>query len=173
MIESNLENARERIKTMNIRFVRFGSCLGTAVLLMSGPLHAQSGDVDSVRAVLVTYAERMAAKDLDAMEALIAPERGVHIIGGAGVNHGWADYRDHHLGPELERAETFQIRYYAVEPQVRGNISWASFRYDLLAEMDGNHLDMEGRGTAILEKRDDRWLIVHLHTSGRQRRTEP
>jgi len=154
------------------RFVRCSSCLGAAILLMSVPLRAQSSDVDSVRAVLVAYAEGMQAKDLDAMEALVAPGRDLHIIEGAGVNHGWADYRDHHLGPELERAETFEIRYHAVEPQVRGNFAWTSFRYDLLAEMDGNEINMEGRGTAVLEKRDDRWLIVHLHTSGRRKRTE-
>ena len=32
----------------------------------------------------------------------VAQDSGIHIIEGAGVNHGWADYRDHHLGPELE-----------------------------------------------------------------------
>lgn len=31
------------------------------------------------------------------------------------------------------------------------------------------HVEVEGRGTAILEKRGGRWLVVHTHTSGRRR----
>ncbi len=89
------------------------------------------------------------------------------------MNHGWVDYRDHHLAPELERTEAFAVRYFAVEPVVRGDVAWASFRYELDAQMDGNALELEGRGTAVLERREGRWLIVHLHTSGRRRRTNP
>lgn len=74
---------------MIVRFVRCSSCLGAALLVMSMPLRGQSADVDSVRAVLVTYAERMEAKDLGAMEGLMAPEPGVHIIEGAGVRQSW------------------------------------------------------------------------------------
>ncbi len=140
-------------------------------VLIQAPLAAQSEE-DAVRDVLVTYAERMQAKDLDGMELLFAPGRGIHIIEGAGVNHGWADYREHHLGPELEHAEKFEIRYFAVEPQVRGDVAWTSFRYELAVEMSGNQMEMEGRGTAVLERREGRWLIVHLHTSGRRKRAE-
>ncbi len=140
-------------------------------ITIQAPLAAQSEE-DAVRDVLVTYAARMQAGDLEGMGALVAPERGVHIIEGAGVNHGWADYRDHHLGPELERAENFEMRYFAVEPQVRGDIAWTSFRYELAAEMSGNKMELEGRGTAVLERREGRWLIVHLHTSGRRKRSD-
>ncbi len=86
------------------------------------------------------------------------------------MNHGWVEYRDKHLGPELEHAENFQIRYYGIEPEVRDNVAWASVRYELSVDLSGRHVDTEGRGTAVLEKYDGRWLIVHLHTSGRRRR---
>jgi len=114
----------------------------------------------------------MQAKDFAGIDTLFAPGEGVHIIEGAGVNHGWADYRDHHLAPELKDAEGFEIRYFAVEPQVRGDVSWTSFRYELAMEMSGNQMEIEGRGTAVLERREGRWMIVHLHTSGRRKRAE-
>jgi ketosteroid isomerase-like protein len=145
--------------------------VGAVTTFFHVPVVAQSEE-DAVRDVLVTYAERMQAGDLEGMGALVAPERGVHIIEGAGVNHGWADYRDHHLGPELERAENFEMRYFAVEPQVRGDVAWTSFRYELAADMSGNQMEIEGRGTAVLERREGQWLIVHLHTSGRRKRAE-
>ncbi|MCH8254058.1 MAG: nuclear transport factor 2 family protein, partial [Gemmatimonadetes bacterium] len=103
-------------------------------------------------------------------DTLFAPERGIHIIEGAGINHGWVDYRDNHLGPELESFENFEYRFYGIEPQVRGDVAWSSFRYDLAVDTQRGHLEREGRGTAVLERRDGRWLIVHLHTSGRAKR---
>lgn len=145
--------------------------VGTVTMFFDAPLAGQSKE-DTIRDVLVTYAELMQAKDLAGMESLFAPDSGVRIIEGAGVNRGWADYRDHHLGPELEHAEEFQIRYFAVEPQVRNDVAWAAFRYELAAVMSGSRVEMEGRGTAVLERREGRWLIVHLHTSGRRKRTE-
>jgi hypothetical protein len=65
--------------------------------------------------------------------------------------------------------QNLQYRYYEVEPQVRGNVAWASFRFELATDMPRGHIEMEGRGSAILEKRDGRWMVVHLHTSGRRR----
>ena len=130
-------------------------------------VQAQTSDRDAVIAVVEAVAAFSQAKNLEAMDTLFAPERGVHIIEGAGVNHGWADYRDNHLGPELESFENFEYRFHAVEPTVRGDVAWSSFRYDLAIDTERGHIDREGRGTAVLEKRDGRWLIVHFHTSGR------
>ena len=133
-------------------------------------VQAQTPDRDAVIAVVEAVAAFSQARNLSAIDTLFAPEEGVHIIEGAGVNHGWADYRDNHLGPELESFENFEYRFYSVEPQVRGDVAWSSFRYDLAVDTERGHIDREGRGTAVLEKRDGRWLIVHLHTSGRARR---
>ena len=133
---------------------------------------AQADDEAAVRAVVEALATYSQASDWAGLDSLYAPGRGVHIIEGAGVNHGWADYRDNHLKPELENFENFTYRYYNVEPQVRGDVAWASFRYDLAVDTPRGHVEMEGRGTTVLERRDGRWLVVHLHTSGRPKRTE-
>lgn len=113
------------------------------------------------------------AKDLAGLDTLYAPDPGVRVIEGAGVNKGWVDYRDHHLGPELKEMKNFRLRYYDVEPQVRGNVAWASFRYELGADTPRGPAESEGRGTAVLENRKGRWLVVHLHTSGRRKAPAP
>ena len=55
------------------------------------------------------------------LDTLFSASRGVHIIEGAGVDHGWASYRDGHLKPELESFGDFSYRYYSIEPQIRGD----------------------------------------------------
>lgn len=95
--------------------------------IMTPFAHAQTSDADAIRQVIEAVAAYSPANNLDAIDTLFAPERGIHIIEGAGVNHGWVDYRDNHLGPELESFENFEYRFYGVEPQVRGDVAWSSF----------------------------------------------
>lgn len=144
-------------------------CAGT-LSFMAAPARAQDSPESDVRAVVGALAAGIQAGDFASLDTLFAEGRGVHIIEGAGVNHGWVDYRDNHLAPELEHFENLDYRYHAIEPVVRGDVAWAAFRYDLsFRTHEGGNVAMEGRGTAVLEKRDGRWRIAHLHTSGRPR----
>lgn len=138
-----------------------------ATLAGSTTALAQGDDRAAVTKVLEAIAQYSQEGNLEAMDTLYSPNRGVHIIEGAGVNHGWEDYRDNHLAPELARFENFQYRYFAIEPTVRGNVAWSAFRYELSMDTSSGHTEIEGRGSAVLEKTDGRWQIVHMHTSGR------
>ncbi len=131
---------------------------------------AQDDEESAVVKVLLAIAQYSQEGDLGAMDTLYASGGGVHIIEGAGVNHGWEDYRDNHLAPELEGFENFQYRYFSIEPEVRGDVAWTAFRYDLSVDTSRGHTEIEGRGTAVLEKTNGRWQIVHMHTSGRPKR---
>ena len=122
-----------------------------------------------MRGVIEALAAHSQAKNVAALDTLYAPDAWVRIIEGAGVNNGWVDYRDHHLGPELSEMQNFRYRYYDIEPQVRGDVAWAAFRYELIADTPQGHVEVDGRGTAILEQRGGRWLVVQTHTSGRRR----
>lgn len=130
---------------------------------------AQTDDRDAVRRTLEAFVAFAQAKDLASIDTLWASGRGVHIIEGSGVNHGWPDHRDNHLGRELETFDDLQYRFFSIEPQVRGDVAWAAFQYELATDTPRGHMELEGRGTAILEKQEGRWVIVHLHTSGRRR----
>lgn len=93
------------------------------------------------------------------------------VIEGAGMNRTWADYRDHHLAPELKEIKGFQYRPSDIEVRLLGpDGAWAIFRYTLKGELGTRVLDLVGRGTAILERRGHRWIIRHTHTSSRARR---
>ena len=69
-------------------------------VLTSSPIGAQNSPESDVRDLLSTVAASFQSGDLQPLDDLFAPGRGVHIIEGAGVNHGWAEYRDEHLRPE-------------------------------------------------------------------------
>ena len=83
-------------------------------LVQPSPARAQEGDVAAVRAILEQIPTLAMVGDFASLDALYAPGRGVHIIEGAGVNHGWEEYRDHHLKPEFESFENMRYQYFAI-----------------------------------------------------------
>ncbi len=146
---------------ITLSFVMYGTTAGL--------LGAQATEETAVRQVVEAIASHSQVSDIAGLDTVFAPDAWVEVIEGSGVNHGWADYRDNHLRPELAEMRDLHYRFFDVRPQVRGNVAWASFRYDLAADGARGHAEAEGRGTAILERRGGRWLVVHLHTSGRRK----
>jgi ketosteroid isomerase-like protein len=159
-----------RISNQSISLAAAGLVFG---VVAARPVRAQSHDEHLVRGVIEAIATFSQAKNVAGLDTLYAPDAWVRIIEGSGANNGWTDYRDRHLAPELAEMQNFRYRYYDIEPQVRGNVAWAAFRYELIADTPQGHVELDGRGTAILEKRGARWLVVQTHTSGRRRTQRP
>ena len=131
---------------------------------------AEEAAIEAALRALFAAAER---GDLAALDTLYAGDS-LTVVEGAGINRGWTDYRDHHLGPELKAMKNFRYRPMEVEAHVAGPVAWALFRYALQGEVNGRALDMVGRGTAVLERRGTgaraRWVVRHTQTSSRARR---
>lgn len=118
---------------------------------------------DAVQRVIADFATHVQANHLSALDSLFPP-RGLHILTDNATTHGWTEYRDQYLQPELARYPGLRYAHTAIEPVVRGNVAWVAFRRELSSSTTGAE-PVQGRGTAVLEKRDGRWVIVHLHMS--------
>lgn len=141
-----------------------------ATVMVGAPVRGQVADVDAVRETVLAVGQGIEAGDVAALDTLYAPDAWVRVVEGAGVNRGWADYRDHHLQPELDEMQNLRYRYSDVETQVRADVAWATFRYTLSVELGDQHIERIGRGTMVLERRSGQWKVVHSHTSGREPR---
>jgi ketosteroid isomerase-like protein len=125
-----------------------------------------------VAAVVQTMRALFAAAergDLAALDSMYAGDS-LLVIEGAGINRGWADYRDNHLAPELKEFRNFRYRPFEIEARVSGTLAWATYRYALSADVPDRKVDVVGRGTAILERRGDRWVVRLTQTASRARR---
>lgn len=137
------------------------------------PATATAPRADTVRATLEALFRAVERADLAALDTLYAGDS-LTVVEGAGINRGWADYRDHHLAPELREFRNFRYRPSDIEVHVAGDVAWALFRYSLAADVGERKVDVVGRGTAVLERHGRRWVVRHTHTSGRARRpTDP
>lgn len=133
---------------------------------------AQSGDAQKIDEWLKGYDVAFLAKDLDKLATYYHPD--VTIYEGAGVNNGWADYRDRHLGPELKMFENLEFGHSNRRVQMLGDrAAYVISEYFIKARMKERMLDNIGRETLVVEKQPDgAWKIRHSHTSGRARPTK-
>lgn len=130
---------------------------------------APSPEQEQVRATLEALFSAAERGDMAALDTLYAGDS-LTVVESAGIDRGWANYRDHHLAPELEDFQDFQYRPTEIEARVAGDLAWAIFRYTIRAQVEDRTIDNVGRGTAILERRDGRWVVRHTQTASRPRR---
>ena len=128
---------------------------------------------DPVAAVLLRNAQGFETGDLTMLDTLWAHDDGVTVFESGYANYGWADYRDHHLKPEIDEMKNVKYTLSDIKTRVSGNTAWATFKYALSADLKERHVDANGLGTAVLEKRGKDWKIVHWHTSAPRRPAQP
>lgn len=137
-----------------------------AAMTASAPQSADAQRVVRTMQALFAAAER---NDMAALDTLYAGDS-LLVIEGAGINRGWKDYRDNHLGPELKEFKNFKYRPFEIEARVVGDVAWVTYRYAISADMGERKLDSVGRGTAILERRGAKWVVRLTQTGSRARR---
>jgi ketosteroid isomerase-like protein len=124
---------------------------------------------DPVAAVLLRNAQGFETGDMAMLDTLWAHDDGVTVFESGYANYGWPDYRDHHLKPEVEEMKNVKYQLKDIKTRVSGNTAWATFKYNLAADLKERHVEAAGLGTAVLEKRGNDWKIVHWHTSAPRR----
>ena len=137
-----------------------------------GNVSAQTDEVKAVTNVLTREAAAVEKGDLAALDKIWANSEDVTVFESGHANYGWTDYRNSHLAPELKEFKNTKYTFSDLKVKVDGKTAWATFKYMLAAEMGARKIESGGLGTAVLEKRDGRWQIVHWHSSA-PRRTPP
>lgn len=134
----------------------------------SQPMAPATGEAAVIEKWLAGYDAAFIAKDLDTLATFYHPD--VTIYEGGGINNGWIDYRDKHLGPELKSFENLQFGHSNTKVAVLpgGQSAYATSDYFIKAKMGERELDSRGLETLVLVKGPDgTWKIRHSHTSSR------
>jgi ketosteroid isomerase-like protein len=137
----------------------------------AGAPQSPPNDAASGEAWLKAYDAAFMAKDLDKLATFYHPD--VTIYEGGGINNGWADYRDRHLGPELKAFENLQFGHSNTKVTVLpgGQSAYATSEYSIKAKTGERDLDSRGLETLVLVKgADGNWKIRHSQTSSRPAR---
>lgn len=146
---------------------------GVISLNWSESVSGQNDEVKAVTDVLTSEAAAVEKGDLAALDMLWANDESVTVFESGHANYGWNDYRNSHLAPELKAFKNTKYAFSDLKMKVDGKTAWATFKYTLAAEMGTRRVESGGLGTAVLEKRDGKWRIVHWHSSSPRRAPAP
>ncbi len=77
---------------------------------------------------------------------------------------GWANYLPLY---QQQRTRMQQVRLDRTNTYIKvsGTVGWACYQWDFGGTVDGQPMISRGQTTLVMEKRNNRWLIVHNHTS--------
>src|SRR5713226_2499476 len=155
------------------------ACAGLIVLSLAYNARtlAYTDDEAAVRAALLKSAISFEKNDLAMATQVWANDESLTIFESGHANYGWADYRDHHLVPEMGEMKNTKYAFTDIKTHLAGKTAWATLKYTISADVPDNgkmrHVDGGGLGTAVLEQRNGRWQIVHWHSSAPRRAPTP
>ena len=162
-----------------LKSVNKSQAIGVAVLALAAvltagytlrPAGAAQDEMKDVRGVLMQSTAAFERNDMATMNKLWAQDESVTVFEQGHANYGWADYRDNHLAPEMKEMKNTKYTLSDIKVKVAGaTTAWATFKYSISADIGERHVEGSGLGTAVLEKREGRWQIVHWHSSAPRR----
>lgn len=149
--------------------------LAALLFFVLGPMKAQQTNVtleeEAVLAVLKTYKSALENKSTEGTFELFAPDSQVFEQGGS--EGTYADYIEHHLGPELAHFSRLEFSDYAVEVELALPFAFTTESYSYLIELEDEKdespriIQRKGIATSVLKKSDGKWKIVKMHSSSR------
>jgi len=153
---------------MNQRRFRIASAAAIALALSAG-LAAQSKPTGAdIAAFFKAYDAAFNARDLDKLATMYHAD--VTIFEGSGINRGWVDYRDNHLGPELKSFQDLQWAHSNIVVHVLGETAaYVTADYTIKYKTGDRVVDSGGIATHVLVKEGGAWKIRHSHTAARRR----
>jgi ketosteroid isomerase-like protein len=138
---------------------------------------ARMDDEAAVREALLKSALSFERNDVAMATQVWANDESLTVFESGHANYGWADYRDHHLVPEMGEMKNTKYSFSDIKIHLAGKTAWVTLKYTISADVSENgkprHVDGGGLGTAVLEKRDGRWQIMHWHSSAPRRAPAP
>ena len=121
-------------------------------------------DEQQIDYMLSEYLGAWQLGDTDRMHKDYSDDVSVVTGGWAAPVVGWANYlklyqqqRSHMQQVRMDRMNTYI--------KVSGTTAWTCYQWEFQAVVDGTPTGARGQTTLVLVKKENRWLIVHDHTS--------
>jgi ketosteroid isomerase-like protein len=142
--------------------------LVSAIVLGGVGAYAQSPNPE-ISGFFKAYDAAFVGKDLEKLAAMYHPD--VTIFEGSGINRGWVDYRDNHLGPELKAFQNLHWAHSNIVVHMLGeSAAYVTADYTIKYQIgERPPVDSGGIATHVLVKDQGAWKIRHSHTAARRR----
>ena len=133
-----------------------------AVMLLAGASAFAATPSETVSAFHKAIHAGEKAKALELLSPAIVIYESGH------VERSRDEYASHHLGSDMEFAKVTTRTVLKHTERVDGNIALVTEETETKGAFKGKNVHSLGVETAVLEKKDDGWVIAHVHWSSRK-----
>ena len=147
----------------------------TLVLFATGQIYSQNKDTEvekeAILNVMKSYKNAFEKLTTEGTFELFAEDSQVFESGG--VEGSYANYIEHHIGPELGHFDKFEFSDYEIDVQVDEPYAFTTetYIYTIVIKPDekgeSKTVKKKGVATSILKKIDGNWKIIKTHSSSR------
>ncbi len=135
-----------------------------------------SAEKQSVIDVMKSYKDGIQGLTTDGLAQLFSENSKVYESGGS--EGSFANYLDHHLGPELDYFSSFDFSNYTIDVELDMPYAFTTETYVYKIEIKPNEekgiepriINKKGVATSILKKTAGQWKIIKTHSSSRENR---
>lgn len=125
-----------------------------------------TGVESAIRNVLDRFAQAYAAKDRDGLLRLFASGEDIQLVGtGADEIRLSHDEVRQQVERDFSQSDQLSVSYQEFRVSTVGDVAWALVRCTVTASAGGQNVVIDGRLTAVFERRGDEWLFRQVHFS--------
>jgi ketosteroid isomerase-like protein len=129
-------------------------------------MHADPTTEAEIKDTLNLYNQFYAARDLGNLMSLFAPDADTVIINtGTDARHVGTDAISNVLSNTLNQFGVYLHEYNWMQISSSGAVAWVSAEGIARSSGDSGDITVPIRFTAVLEKREGRWLFLQRHVS--------
>lgn len=148
-------------------------CCAVAVLLCPFliwlPAKAQQDDSAALIAIIDAVEKGWEQGDATPFRKHFLDFDGARYIESGGQNASLTELIEHHVIPESNAFEGFDVMFSNIDTHVEGNFAWAvaDFEYKATVKSDGSKKHGRGYQTFLFNRINEAWMVVHTHSSSR------
>lgn len=126
---------------------------------------AKAGD-ESPTSTVAAFHAALAKGDANRALSLLAKDAVIYEAGH--VERSRDEYAHHHLAGDINFAKTTAVKMLKQTERATQDMAVIWQETETTGTVGGRRVHLLGTATSVLEKRDGRWTIVHLHWSSRK-----
>jgi len=159
---------------LHIRKLMAISIIFAASSLFSQHLRAQENDATALIAIIDAIEKGWEQGDGKPFREHYLDFEGARYVESGGQNEGLTDLVEHHVEPEGDALDNFELNLTNVETHVEGDFAWAIADVEVKAFVKREQRQIHSRGyeTFLFRREDGKWKIIHTHSSSRPVKAE-
>ncbi len=135
----------------------------------SQPVQAQQDDSAALIAIIHAVEKGWEQGDGQPFRKHFLDFEGARYIESGGQDASLTHLIEHHVVPESDAFDGFDVMFSNIDTHVEGDFAWAvaDFEYKATVKSDQRKLHSRGYETFLFRRVDGNWMIVHTHSSAR------